>query len=80
MSQIPKELKPILFGKGAKWHAKISMLLDCLGMVSLVLGILSAALNRTLFLGTTNWLLLTIVLFVWGLWAWLCAYFAVKED
>ena len=80
MSIISKELKPILFGKGAKWHAKISYFLDLLGMVCLILGILSAALNKTLALGATNWLLLTIVFFVWGLWAWLCAYFAAKEE
>ena len=79
MSQVPKEMKFLLFGKGPKWHAKTAMVLMCLGMVFLVLGIISAALNRTLGLGATNWLLLTIAFFVWALWAWLCAYFAAKE-
>jgi hypothetical protein len=80
MSQIPKEMKALLFGKGAKWHARIAMVLGCLGMVCLVLGIISAALNRPLVLGSTNWLLLTISFVVWALWAWLCAYFAIKEE
>ncbi len=80
MSQVSKEMKLLLFGKGSKWHAKIAEVLMCLGVVCLVLGIISAALNKALGLGPTNWLLLTIAFFVWGLWAWLCAYFATKEE
>ena len=79
MSQVPKEMKFLLFGKGPKWHAKLAQVIAWLGVVCLVLGIISAALNRTLGLGSTNWLLLTIAFFVWALWAWLCAYFATKE-
>jgi len=78
MSQVPKEMKFLLFGRGSKWHAKIAMVHMCLGVLCLVLGIISAALNRALGFGATNWLLLTIAFFVWGLWAWLCAYFAAK--
>ena len=79
MSQVPKEMKFLLFGRGSKWHAKIAHVLMLLGVVCLALGIISAASDRALGFGATNWLLLTIAFLVWGLWAWLCAYFAAKE-
>jgi hypothetical protein len=79
MAEIPKELKFMLFGKGAKWHARTSMVLDWLGMACLVIGIIGSAINKALGLGATNWILIAIALWVLGLWAWLCAYTAAKE-
>jgi hypothetical protein len=79
MAEIPQNLRFLLFGRGARWHAISSFVLDCLGLVCLVLGIIGAAGNNALGLGATNWLLLAIALFMWGFWAWICAYTAAKE-
>ena len=79
MAEIPKELKFMLFGKGAKWHARSSVVLDFLGMICLIIGIIGSAINNPLGLGATNWILIAIALIIWGLWAWLCAYTATKE-
>ena len=79
MAEIPKDMKRLLFGMGPKWHAKTSMVLDGVGMITLILSIISAATNNTLGLGAGNWFLLTIALWLWGLSAWFCAYFGAKE-
>ena len=79
MAEIPQNLKFLLFGKGPRWHAKVALGLDSAGIVTLILGIISAATNNALGLGSGNWFLLTIALFLWGLHAWFCAYFGAKE-
>ena len=79
MAEIPQNMKFLLFGKGPRWHAKVSLVLESVGIVTLILAIVSAATNNALGLGTGNWFLLTIVLFLWGLHAWFCAYFGAKE-
>ena len=79
MAEIPKDLKFLLFGKGAKWHARSAFVLDWLGMACLIVGIVGDAINRVPGLEPTNWFLMAIGLWVLGLWAWLCAYTAAKE-
>ena len=79
MAEIPQNMKFLLFGMGPRWHAKASMLLESIGMVTLILGIISAATNNAIGLGAGNWFLLTIALFLFGLSAWFCAYFGAKE-
>jgi len=79
MAEVPKDIKFLLFGKGAKWHARSSIVLDFLGMACLIVGIIGSAINNPLGLGATNWILIAIALIIWGLWAWLCAYTATKE-
>jgi len=79
MVEIPKDLRFLLFGKGPKWHATVAMFLDCLGLVCLIVGIIGDAANRTPGLTSTNWILVAIGLWVWGLAAWLAAYFGAKE-
>ena len=79
MAEVPKDMKRFIFGLGPGWHAKVSMAFNSIGMVSLILGIVSAATENSLGLGASNWFLLTITMFVWGLSAWLCAYFGAKE-
>ena len=75
MAEIPQNMKFLLFGKGARWHAKVALVLDSIGIVTLIIAIISAATNNALGLGSSNWFLLTIALLVWSLHAWLCAYF-----
>lgn len=79
MAEIPQDMKRLLFGMGPKWHATVSMVLDSVGMITLILSIISAATDNELGLGAGNWFLLTIALFVFGLSAWFCAYFGAKE-
>ena len=79
MAEIPQNMKFLLFGKGPRWHAKVALVVESIGIVTLILGIISAATNNALGLGAGNWFLLTITLFLWGLSAWFCAYFGAKE-
>jgi len=80
MAEIPKELRPVLFGRGPRWHAISALIIESAGLVTLLLAIISAAADNALGLGAGNWFLLTIALFVWGLSAWFCAYFGAKEE
>ena len=79
MADIPKDMKSLIFGKGAKWHARTMMVLECLGIAFLIVGIVADAINKTLGLETTHWFIMAIAFWVWALAAWLCAYFAAKE-
>jgi len=80
MAEIPKELRPVLFGRGPRWTAISALIIESAGLVTLLLAIISAAADNALGLGAGNWFLLTIALFVWGLSAWFCAYFGAKEE
>ena len=79
MAEIPKNMKLLLFGKGAKWQAQVSIVSYCLGIVLLIVGIVADAINRTLGLETTHWFIMAIAIWLWGLSAWLTAYHAAKE-
>jgi hypothetical protein len=79
MAEIPKDMKSLLFGMGPRWHAKMAITFNSIGIITLILSIISAAANNAIGLGAGNWFLLTIALFLWGLSAWLCAYFGAKE-
>jgi hypothetical protein len=79
MAEIPKELKPLLFGKGPRWHAQSMRVLNWLGLVCLIVGIIGDAINRVPGLEPTNWLLLAIALWLWSGGCWLAAYFGAKE-
>ena len=79
MADIPKDMRFMIFGKGAKWHARSMMVLNWLGLACLIVGIIGDAINMTLGLESLNWLVIAIALWIWGLAAWLCAYFAAKE-
>lgn len=79
MAEIPKDLKFLLFGRGARWHARSGMVLDVLGLVCFIVGIVGDVANKVPGLEPTNWFLMAIGLWVWGLWGWFCAYTAAKE-
>jgi hypothetical protein len=78
MAEIPADLKFWLFGKGPRWHVRVSLTLDVVGLVCLVVGVLGAALGRPLGLGATNWILIAIALWLWGFWAWFAAFFSAR--
>jgi len=79
MAEIPKDMKFLLFGFGARWHAKCMMALNWLGLACLIVGIIGDAINRVPGLEPTNWILIAIALWLWGLASWLTAYNAAKE-
>ena len=80
MADIPDNMKSLLFGRGARWHAKTAIFLDFLGMAVLVVAIIASATNKKLGLETTHWFILVPTLWIWGLWAWLSGYHAAKEE
>ena len=79
MADVPENAKYLLFGYGPRLHALMALVANLLGIVALVLGIVSAATKTSLGLDVTEWLLLTIVLFVWSISFWFSAYFGAKE-
>jgi len=79
MADVPKDMRSMVFGKGAKWHARSMMVLNWLGLLCLIVGIVADAINTTLGLETIHWFIMTIAFWLWGLASWLCAYYAAKE-
>jgi len=79
MAEVPRDLRFLLFGRGAKWHARSSMVISGLGMACFIVAIAGDAANKVPGLEPTNWFLMAIALLVWGFWGWLTAYFAAKE-
>lgn len=79
MAAVPKNLKFLLFGMGPKFHATLAFVLEILGFIFLILGIISGFTDDTVGMWSTEWFLVTIALWIWALWSWLCAYFAAKE-
>jgi len=79
MQEIPKDLKRLLFGMGPRWHASVSLIMNWLGFGCLIVGIVGAAMDSTPGLKPTTWFILTALLWLWALAAWICAYFGAKE-
>ena len=79
MAEIPQNVKFILFGFGPRQTAQMALIINILGMATTIFGVISAATKNSLYLGAGNWLLLSIVFFIWGLSFWLVAYFGAKE-
>jgi putative Ca2+/H+ antiporter (TMEM165/GDT1 family) len=79
MAEIPQDMKKLLFGMGARWHAWAAVIGDSLGLVCLIMGIISGAMNEELGLMPTYWFLAAIAFIAFGLSAWVTAYFTAKE-
>jgi hypothetical protein len=79
MTVIPENIKFLLFGFGPEMNARMALIASCMGLVTMILGIIAAATDHKLGLGATNWFLLTITLFIFGLSMWFSAYFGAKE-
>jgi hypothetical protein len=79
MAAVPKHLKFLLFGMGPKFHGTAAMVLEFLGLICLILGIVAGFMSDNVGLYSTEWFLITIALWIWALWSWLCAYAAAKE-
>ena len=79
MAEIPKDSRMLLFGMGVKWHAIASFIMTWVALVCLILGIVAAAMDTTIGLAASLWLLMAIAFMVFSLSAWLTAYHAAKE-
>lgn len=79
MQEIPKDLKRLLFGLGARWHAWVAMVLNWLGLGCLIVGIVGDAIDRIPGLQPIHWLIMAAALWLWALAAWIAAYAAAKE-
>jgi hypothetical protein len=79
MAEVPQDTKFTLFGFGPKMHAQMAFIANFLGIITVIVGIVSAAIKKPLALGTTNWFLLTIIFFIWSMSFWFSAYFGAKE-
>lgn len=79
MAEVPQDIKKLLFGMGARWHAWSSIILDTAGLACLIMGIIAGATDRELGLLPIYWFLAAIAFIVFGLSAWLTAYHAAKE-
>jgi hypothetical protein len=79
MVAIPKSLKFLLFGMGPRFHGIMAFVLEIIGLVFLILGMISGFTDETVGMWSTEWFLVTIALWIWALWSWLCAYTAAKE-
>jgi hypothetical protein len=48
-------------------HAQMAFVASFLGIITVIMGIVSAALKKPLGLTATHWFLLTIVFYLWGI-------------
>lgn len=79
MAEIPKDMKSLLFGTGAKWIAWNAWVSVCLSSACLIVGIIGDAANKKLGLEPTNWLIIAVGFLIAAFWHWLRAYHAAKE-
>ena len=79
MAEVPKELRFLLFGRGPKFHAKAALILEALGLICLILGIIAGFATKDIGLWSSEWFLIAIALWIWALWSWLTAYVGAKE-
>ena len=79
MSEVPQNTKFWLFGFGPKMTAVIALIANLAGIISVILGIISAAIKNSIGLDASSWFLLTIIFFIWGISFWFTAYFGAKE-
>ena len=79
MAAVPKELKFLLFGRSPKFHATVAIVLELIGLICLIIGIISGFTDKALGMWSTEWFLVVIALWIRALWSWLTAYVAAKE-
>ncbi len=79
MAAIPDDLKKVLLSNNPKLCAWMNTIFICLGIVAVLMGIISDAINRTLGLEPTSWFLLAIGFWILGIFIWFVGYFSAKE-
>ncbi len=79
MSEISEEVKKKLFEANPLLCCRMSDVMTYLGVAFILIGVISNAINRSLLLGSTNWFLLALIVFILGIFAWIRGYFSAKE-
>ena len=80
MAEIPQDMKKLLFGMGAKCHAISAIFFNFLGLGCLITGIVGSVKEEGLGMWwPSDWFFLAIAFILFGVSAWLCAYFAARE-
>ena len=79
MSEIPDDVKKKLFEANPMLCCRMNDAMTYLGVAFLLIGIISDAINRTLFLEPTNWFIMAVIFFILGIFAWFRGYFSAKE-
>jgi magnesium-transporting ATPase (P-type) len=80
MAEIPKDMKFLLFGRGARWMARCGVVFAFLAGASFIVGIIGDVANKKPSLEPTNWFILMVAFLLLAFWSWLTAYFAAKES
>ena len=79
MAEIPKDVKFLLFGGGAKQKAWQMLAYTFVGLACLIVGIVGDAIDETLGLEPTSWFLISIAWLIAAVWHWFVAYYSAKE-
>lgn len=79
MPEIPNDVKKMLFETNPKLCCRMSDAMIYLGVASLVIGIISDAINKVLLLEPTNWFIMAVPFFMLGIFAWFRGYVSAKE-
>jgi len=86
MAGIPKKVKAVIFPPvSTRVMAMVAFVLEILGLVCLVIGIISDVrmvsdyTSGPIWMEPGAWFFTAMALFIYGLWWWLTAYFAAKE-
>ena len=79
LGAVPKDVKLLLFGGGAKQKAWQMMAYTLVGLACLIVGIVGDAIDETLGLEPTSWFLISIGWLIAAVWHWFRAYHSAKE-
>jgi hypothetical protein len=79
MAEIPNDLKKMLFERNVKLCVWMHNIFTYLGVVFMLMGIISDAINKTLGLEPTNWFLLAIGFWMIAIFSWFRGYYSAKE-
>lgn len=79
MAEIPKDMKWLLFGRGAKQQVRLHMAFSLVSWACLIVGIVGDAANKVPGLHPTNWFIIAVGFLIAAFWHWLRAYHAAKE-
>jgi hypothetical protein len=79
MAEIPSDVKRLFFERNPKLCAWIHGVAISLGIVFLVIGIVSDAMNKVLGLEPTNWFIMAFGVWMLGIFGWFRGYYSAKE-
>ena len=79
MAKIPKDMKKRLFENNPMLCCWMHDTFTYLGIATIIVGIVSDAINMKLGLVSTNWFILAIGFWMLGIFAWFRGYYSAKE-